>query len=311
MGVQYALDSLKKSGLNATVYVVDCSGDTATFDRNLAQHKDADLLIGPFFPTHLNVAARFCKQNKIRMVNPLTDYAKALKNNPYVINAVTSDLLLMKGMATYLSQDKEVQRIILVKPSNENNQYLYNAFRDKLNQLNAVTHVKFIEATLADFPNYFMKGMNTVVFYPSTDKNSVGRFFGLLSQNSGKMGSGKLEIYGLMDWQRMDKIKNYYKNAYDYHFSIANDFDYTKPQTIQLLKGVRGKYNTDLTKTMAQGFDVAYYFINHFLLKRSVTNLVLNSFNFKQLAPDDGYQNTTTFIFEQVNFDYKLLKMIE
>ncbi|MBN9293966.1 MAG: LysM peptidoglycan-binding domain-containing protein [Flavobacteriia bacterium] len=310
MGAEYALDSLQKNGLNADVFVIDCSGDTTAFFNRLTAHKDADLMIGPFIGASVDVAAKFCRNNDIKLINPLIGYTKPLQHNPSLVNAMTSDITLMEGLATYVSKKSDTGKIILVK-SGAADQTLYNAFRNKLQSLNTMSGTKFIEAELADFTQYLAKGVNATIIYPCKDKNSVIKFMNIVHQNNSKTGSGKIEVYGTKEWTSMEEVKNYYKNTYSLHFSMANDFEYSKPETETLLKGIRKKYNTDLTKITAQGFDVVYYFVSSFLMDKTPGKLVMNDFNLKQVSQNSGFENTSTYIYKQENFDYILLEKIK
>ncbi len=310
MGAEYALDSLQKLGLNADVFVIDCSGDTSAFKKKLANHLDADIIIGPFVGASMDAAATFCKNNKIKIINPLLGYTKPLKGNEYVANAMTSDLSLMEGMAIYLSKKTDAGKILLVKPST-NDMALYNTFRNKLQTLNENTGVKFIECEVGDLPGYFTKGVNTTIVYPSRESNAVTKFMNIVHQNNKKVGSGTISIFGTKEWTSMDRVKNYYKNTYNFHFSMANDLDYSKAETKNVAYGFRQKYNTDFTKIMAQGFDVTYYFMSVLLLNKEPNNLIMNDFNVKRVSNNDGFENISTYIYKQSDFDYILLDKIK
>lgn len=310
MGVEYALDSLEKKGLNADVHVVDCSMDTISLKKKLKEYQDADIIIGPFAGETMDVTAAFAAENQIKVINPLVGYTKPLRNNPYLFNAMTSDITLMEGMAKYISDSVKSGKILVVKPTSADT-YLYNAFRNKLQILNATTGVKFVECDVNDFIGYFAKGVNTTIIYPSRDFNAITKFMNTLHQNNKKLGSAIVHVYGTKEWTNMDKIKNYYKNTYNFHFSMANDLDYSYAKTKQLLRGFRYKYNTDLTKIMIQGFDVMYYFGNKYFLKEEPGELIMNDFTITPISSTDGSENKSTFIYKQVDNDYILLKKIK
>lgn len=312
IGAQLALDSLQKMGLHAEVFVIDCSVDTLSYINQLKKHSDADLIIGPFLDASLDITARFSKTHKIKMVNPLIGSTKPLMNNPYLINAMTSDLNLMEGLASYLSKKPELGRVVLVKPGTADIA-LYNSFRNKLQSANSSTGVKFIECEMNEITQYFSKGMNVTVVYPSRDRNSVVKLMNTIHQNNSKVGSGKISVFGTKEWTNMDEVKNYYKNNYSFHFSMANNFSYTAPNSIDLLKLVRSKYNTDLTKSIAQGFDVVYYFVSKIVLdsKDPSKAMVINKFELAVEVAGSGIENMTSFIYKQEDFEYKLLDTIK
>jgi LysM repeat protein len=117
MGAQLALDSLEKLGLNAHVQVLDCPSDTVKLKALLNQKnfKDVDLIFGPFMGAILEVTARWCLKNEVRMVNPLLAQTDVLKNNKFVYNAVTSDISLQQSQAKYIAKNHSKDQLILVK----------------------------------------------------------------------------------------------------------------------------------------------------------------------------------------------------
>lgn len=310
MGAAYALDSLQKKGLNADVFVIDCSVDSSTFMKQLNAHQDADLIIGPFLGARYTNASKFSLTHKITMINPISGSEKNLEGNPYLINAMTSDLTLMEGMATYLSKSSEQKKIILVKPLDKD-MALYNSFRNRLMKEAQQTRTKFIECSINDVPTYFSKGVDVAVVFPTRNENEASKLVNLLYKNMSKVGNASIEIYGTKEWTSMERIKDYYKNVFHLHFGMANDFDYTYPSTISLLKGIRNKYNTDLTKFIAQGFDVIYYFMSKNFLHKIPEKLVMNDFHLEQEGAGNGFVNTSSYIYEQRDFDYILLEQFK
>lgn len=310
MGAAYALDSLRRQGLNADVYVIDCSVETEKYLNEINRYPNADLIIGPFTGELVDKTSEFSLKNKIPMINPMIGYGKPIESNPYLINAMTSDITLIKGLATFLNRHDSLKKVLLVKTS-ENDLPLYNAFRETLFSYDSENKIKFIETAISDIPTYLSKGLDYVIVFPSRKQNEVKNLMNVIQRNIGKVGSGSITVYGTKEWTNMNEVKDYYKNSFHLHFGMANDFTYADAKTIAFLKGIRGKYNTDLTKFMAQGFDVMYYFISDFLLNKNPENLLMNDFKLQQLGAETGKINTTTYIYEQRDFDYILLKKVK
>lgn len=310
MGVEYALDSLRKLGLNADVHVIDCSVGQEKYLSELKKFTKADLIIGPFTGDLVDKTAQFSTEHQIKMINPLIGYGQPIQNNPYLINAMTSDITLVKGMAKYVAKHETDRKIILVKTS-EKDQPLYNAFRETLFTNNSETKVKFIEATVSEMPTYFAKGGDYAIIYLSRNQNEVKNVLNTIQKNANKVGKGDIAVYGTKEWTNMNEVKDYYLNTYHYHFPMANAFNYDDEKTIQLLRGIRTKYNTDLTKFMAQGFDVTYYFLSKYCFNKNVAELIMNDFKLIQYSEGAGVVNTTTYIYEQKDFEYVLLKKMD
>ena len=278
MGAQTALDSLQGLGLKANVSFLDAPSDTVKLKTVLSKPeiKNADMIIGPFMGNNLEYVANWCKNNKIRFISPMMGQTNILKSNPYAYNLVTSDITLMKGLAVHIHQQHKTDNIILVKPT-ERDEELYQAFRQKFMQLSLKdTKQKIIEVNTGDLATYIQKGGSYVIVMPARDRATSLKFINSLHTASNKAGSGNITLYATKEWTAFDDIKGYYKNRYNFHFPIANDFNYSYPETMNLLYKIRKKYNTDLSKYGTQGFDATFYAIYHILLGNEVKDGVMN-----------------------------------
>lgn len=308
MGAQIALDSLEKLGLKANVKVIDVANDTSKFIQVLAQKevKNADLIIGPFTGKNLEIAAKFAKQNQIRLISPLFPATTILRDNLYAYNAINSDITLIEGLATYIAKNKSTEHLVLVKPEAKDMD-LYQVFQLKFKQLTN-GKVKLIECGHNDIATFVKKSGNTILIVPSTDKVFAAKFVNNLAKSSVK--NANISIYATKEWINNDDIRGIYKNKYNIHFSSPNDFSYSYPATKNLLKKFRVTYNTDLTKYGAQGFDITMCFLQDFYLKKPNTEGVMNQFKMKSLITGSGYENKTCFILEQVDYELKRVDVI-
>lgn len=310
MGAQIALDSLEGLGLKAEVHVLDAGVDTIKLKSMLQQKefKSADLVIGPFMGNNLDIVARWCKTNKVRMVSPISAQTDILKDNPYAYDAVTSDITLMQGMASYIAKNNSRDQVILVK-TGAKDQELYQAFRQKFMASAAVSKQKLIEVDLVDLGTHIRKGGNTVFVVPSRDKVFAVKFINALHKVASKAGTGEISFFGTKDWVNYDDIKGFYKNKYNFHYASPNDFNYSYPETKNLMRHYRRDYNADLSKFGTQGFDVTFYFIQKLLLEGKPREGVMNNINLVSTGAGNGQENNACYILKQQ--DYELIKVAE
>ncbi len=309
MGAEIALDSLQELGLKSRVEIIDGSIDTNKL-RLLLNKKGyyaADLVIGPFLGPGMDFMAGWCKVNKIRMVSPVIAQTEILKDNPFVYNAVTSDITLMKGVAKYIAKTHNKDQVILVK-TDVKDEELYQAFRQQFMKLtNAGSNQKLLEINLVDLGTYIRKGINTTIVVPTRDKSTAMKFMTELNKVASKVGAGDISVFGTKEWNNFDDIKSYLKNKYNFHFASANDFNYAYAETRHLTSVYRNKYNADLSKYSTQGFDVVFYFINQMLMGENPKDGVMNSIHLQVANDGHGQENKACFILKQV--DYEIIKM--
>lgn len=305
MGAELALDSLQKLGLKARVEVIDGSVDTTKLKSTLSKKGfySADLVIGPFLGNSLEFMAKWCKVNQIRMISPVVAQTDVLQENPYVYNAVTSDITLVKSMAKYIVKIHNKDQVILVKTGPKDEE-LYQAFRQQFMKLtNDGSKQKLIEINIDDVGTYIRKGVNTTFVFPSREKSNSLKFMTELNKAGSKSGAGIISVFGTKEWTGFDDIKSYLKNKYNFHFASANDFNYTYSDTKRLTSLYRTKYNADLSKYSTQGFDVVFYFINKMLMEQEPKDGVMNSIYLQNLKDGNGQENKACFILKQEDFE--------
>lgn len=302
MGMELALDSLRRLGLKADVEVFDSKNDPEAVKKLLQNPKmsEVDMIIGPFFESSQVLVAEFCLQHKIRMVCPVAVAAAILKNNPYVYSAVPTNMTLMKGLAGHISSRHRGANILLVKPKKESDQPLYQAFLSAYSGQNQQTPYK--EINYAEIGTYLKKGSTNVFIVPTEDKSSAMTFMNSLSDQAFK-SKDSIIVYGTKEWVNFTDISNVYKNKYNFHYPAPNFLDYNKPDLIRVNRTFRSKYNTDMSRMAVQGFDVMLGFATRFLLEKEKPSLLMNTFKLDQVGSGHGFENTYTFIIEQEEYE--------
>ena len=84
-GLRLAQDSLQRAGHPVQVFAYDTGADTLTLKNVLALPELAgmDMLIGPVYKSGAKLLARYAREHQIICVNPLSQDADLLINNPY------------------------------------------------------------------------------------------------------------------------------------------------------------------------------------------------------------------------------------
>jgi len=307
MGAQIAIDSLVSLGYQGKVVVLDAGSDSTTLTPLLKQTdvSISDLIIGPFNGENLEITSKYCKENHIPLVSPIVATTTILKENPFVYNAVASEITLVKNMAKFIQRNYISEQIYLVKVGSKDDD-LYQAFR---NSYLALGSKKLIEIQQKDIATHLKKGKNAVFVVPSRDRALATSITDQLSAWSTKPKSAMLTLIGTKDWVNFEDISAEAKNRLNFHYASSVDFDITSLETGQLKKLYRKKYNTSLTKYAVQGFDVTMYFAKKILLEQKPGDGVMNIINPLPLKEGNGFENKASYILKQD--DYKIVKVGE
>lgn len=305
MGVELAIDSLQKLGFDATVNVIDIPSDSIGIYKLLSTPAiaNADLVFGPLVPASADVVGRWCSKKGIPMVCPSQCNVSLLKNNPLIYASVSSDITQQKVLARYVLENFKTSQIILVNPGTTKDAELYNAFRNHFMALSKKgANIKLIEAKTTDFTTFLRKNGDNVLVFPTRDKGAALKFIDNLHKSVGKSNAMNVTVMGTKEWGSFDDINGYYKNKFNITWASSSDLNYTLPAVKTLGYLYRAKYNADLTKAGAHGFDVFYYFCRTLLMQENVPSEVINSFDLKAVETGSGKENSSCFILKHEDY---------
>ena len=307
MGAQIAIDSLVQMGYGGKVTVLDAGSDTSTLVPIFKQKEvlESNLIIGPLNGENLEYAATVAKNNHIKLVSPIVATTSILKDNPFIYNASTSEVTLAKGLAKYVFKTYPNEQIILVKVGPKDNE-LYQAFRGTFMGLG---QRKLYEVSEKEMTSTVKKGKNCVFVVLSRERVYSTIVANNLMAAATKPNAPLMILFGTKDWLGFEDISGEVKNKLNFHYAASVDFDITSEEVAKLKKLYKAKYNTQLTKYAAQGFDVTMYYVQRLLMEMKTHSGVINNIQLQQTKEGSGYENKACFVFQQD--DYKVSKIAE
>lgn len=309
MGASMALDSLKAMGLNADVHFFDSKNDSVAVLEliNGIEFNDVDLVIGPFFAKTQAIVAEYCKNNKIRMVCPVSSESKLLEKNRLVYASVPSNITLVNGLAQYVLRTHANDNIILVKPTDKKDLPLYEAFRKSFNEFPVLelSRPALRETTIDGMKSFLNRSSKNIIIIPTINKTTGVKFMNTLNRSSFKAKRDEIFVFGMKEWVDFTDINNIYKNKFNLHFGSPNFVDYYTDEMIELNRAFRREYNTDMSKMAIQAYDVFLFYCSNFFLENKKPNLMMNNFRMEQVSESDGYENQNVFIVEQEEYELR------
>ncbi len=306
MGAQMAIDTLRSKGLKAEVQFIDTKNDSTHVVKLLssADFKNVDVIIGPFFPKTQKIVAAHCKENKIRMILPVTAPQNLLKDNRLVYSTVPSDVDLMLNTAKHLAEKEKGANIILVQVSKEKDKELYAAFKENYNAIANKTGAPALRETTAEnVKNFIVRGSKNIFVVPTNDKNTAMTFMNTLNKSAFRSSSDDLIIYGTKDWMIFSDVNGIYREKFNFHFLSNTYLNYNDKYIIGVNRNFRKKYNTDLSRMAAQGYDIMLYTGETMLMEMQTPHLLMNKFDFVQKGESGALINMSYFVLEQEEFE--------
>jgi len=320
MGAEMALDSLKKMGLTAEVFVYDTKGDeksvtTLIEDGSLA---NTDLIIGPFFPNLVEIVSVWCKDNNVELIVPTSVPTKVLMDNPYVTTIVPSDITMINAMANYMAQHHADDKIFIMKGESQSIQDRVEIFRKTftsslpdefkskelivINSLGSSSGRDMARKVDLDTANFFI--------CLSDDVKQVMEFVNTLNaakNYSSGLRKADITLVGTKEWLDMSSLNNYYKNRFNFHFANSSYLNFKDSTTNEFIKEYRSIFEADPSKYSFHGFDVVLSQGARVLLKKEKNKGLMNYFVINRIGQSHGKENNGVFICKQSDFEIQLL----
>jgi LysM repeat protein len=306
MGAKIALDSLERRGLNAEVFFFDTKNDSSAVVGILekAEFVDMDLVIGPFFPKPQRIAADFCKQNKVRMVVPVSVSEDLIEKNRLVYGAVPGGLELIDGIVDHIAEKYTTANVVVLQVKDESDKVLFEEFKRAYSERQKTVNMSNLSETTVDGLKYHIqRGKKNVYVVLTKDKNLSMKFMNSLDRSSFRAKSDDMLVFGLKEWLEFEDVNSVYRDKYNFHFPSTNHLDYYRDDVIEFNKLYRRAYKTDLSRMAVQAYDIVTYFCSSFFLEQNDVHLFMNDFQIIQSTDSSGYQNNKVFIIEQEDFE--------
>lgn len=131
-GIRMAADSLQQKGINIDVVAYDTKRDVNT-TRDILQKdelKTMDLIIGPLFPDPLKEVQQFSFENKINMLNPLSNNPGVIGKNPFSFLFKPTYTTMGKAMAEFAASEVKNPYGIILYGESESDLILANAYKE-------------------------------------------------------------------------------------------------------------------------------------------------------------------------------------
>jgi hypothetical protein len=127
---------------------------------------------------------------------------------------------------------------------------------------------------------------------------------------SSKHGQANVIAVGTRAWMNIEALNSYYRNRFKLHYASTTKSDYKNPDFNKFQRSFRKVYNADASRYAIQGFDVVYSFCAKNMLGMSSNGSILNDFQLVQVGGANGWENKSTFIIKQDDFELHLMKTV-
>ncbi|MEI7499507.1 MAG: LysM peptidoglycan-binding domain-containing protein [Bacteroidota bacterium] len=297
-GFRMALDSLEKSGLKIKLWVYDVDKDTAK-TRLLLQKpelKSMDLIFGLLYHRNFQMVAVFAEENKINIVNPLSERSELVVGNPFVFKVRPSKKALPGQLAEYMAPAFYRGQVLIVRGG----QY---ADRDAPERLKKECQERKLDAQIVEGQEAVIGRLskekeNYLIFFtenPEYILDLTRRLFELRNEYN-------ITLVGLPDWLAMDGLETEYMVALKTHVVSSNMIDYNNLFVKKFVQQYQAIYKSDPPLLAFQGFDLSYYFLSALQIFGANIQRCLGEFRINTLQTNFDFRNAKGSGFENQNW---------
>lgn len=325
-GAEIALDSLKKLGLRANVYVYDMGEDLVNARETVRRPeiRDLDIIFGPMHKTTLAIVSEKSKEKEIYLVSPNSFSNEVFEDNPYLLRAAASRETLMRYMANYVAIQHQDDNVLMINSANAKDWTLRKMFKQYYNGAvgtfpnvwsDSIRSVTIDVTKPEQVSKWLRKDTLNVLVVPSNSLAFVSDFMTRLSRVD---RSYRIQVYGLDNWLRFDNIDAEYKNRFKLRLVAPSFVDYNDDNVKSFLQKYRDRYHMEPSQYGYGflGFDLTMFFgkalmeyglnfptdLNHIEMKG-----VTSDYRFGRSTTGKEFENKAVYILEYDDYDIKIV----
>jgi len=257
VGVELAVDSLRKAGKKIVIHAFDTNNDTLEVRKILYLNKldKMDIIIGPIYSKPFQmICKKYGRDTEKILISPLSRNNKGIKEYPSVYQVSPSNIMQAKILTKHLIDNKLGERIIILHDKKQKGLSTY--IEHKFKQENkTVESFQITNTTVDSIRKYFVEKQNVLLF--STNKAFISKLLG--SIGSIDSVSTVFTFESIKSYDNLD-ITNLME--LDVHIPNSRSIDYTNEFDLRFLELFEKEYGTNTRKYTKVGYDIIMHFCN-------------------------------------------------
>lgn len=330
-GFLLAVDSLKKAGVNANVYVYDTDEDTIKTNTILKkpEFNSMDIVIGPLFPNNVKQIAKHTSKSKIPVISPVSSEEEIIKGFSNVFQATPSTSTQLSVITNYIVNHHNGDNIIFVHNNAANLKEQILFLKDTLTSLLKLKNIQpFADKTgkMIYFKEIILNSNNLqkVNFGLDPNKTNVVISFivgeplvaNLVRVLNEKTNKNRIVLFGLPGWRNYENIETEYFQNLNLHLFSSWFIDYEREDIKNFIRAFRSQFGTEPDRYAFLGYDLGIQFLGLYnkygenfyncIQNKDIKGLQFDM-NFKSQGKKNGLENKNVFIYKYEDYNLKLI----
>ena len=257
-GLLLAVDSLRKGGLSIQLYVYDTANDSSLVQQIIhkPEFKELDLIIGPFFPSHIVMVADSAKKYNIPVISPFSN-SELILSRENIIKSTPSKNAELSYLAGYIDTAYYKQNIIILHNNRADEKKLIEEYKHNLKDTSNILVVNYSSAK--NGIDYLLNDekKNAILVF-STQEDFVTN---VIAKLNSRRNSYNIHLFSLSSWEKLKSIEVQYLQNLNYAYTCPFYVDYDNDKTEAFIASFKNHYKTEPDKYAFVGFDLSYYML--------------------------------------------------
>ncbi|MGV3504292.1 MAG: ABC transporter substrate-binding protein [Adhaeribacter sp.] len=261
-GMLLARDSLAKQQIELNLFAYEAPADTNKVKAvlNLPEMASMDLIIGPVYKSAAKIISRFASQHEIVAINPLSEDASLVKNNPYQY-LFRASLLTQAGKAANFAYDHFPVKSAVVVYSNSPDYIQYAqaykaAFEKRGGKVLAMKPVSPTSTGAGLYANLDFSALGHLM----VASNNVSVAYSTISNLERQ--TQKIPLITYASWLEMPQISLKQLDDQEVYFLNPWFVDSSQETVRAFKKDYVARFQVPPSEYVYAGFDLMYYFGN-------------------------------------------------
>ena len=261
-GMQLAKESLASQNIVLNLFAYDAPADTNKVKAilNLPELAKMDLIVGPVYKSANKIISRFAQQNQIIAINPLSDDASLLKNNPYLYLFNASISTQARKSASFAYDNFPLKTAVVVYSNSPDYITFAMAYKTEFEKRGGkVTAMKPVSPTSSGGGVY--SGVNfSTLGHLVVASNNVSVAYNTISTLEGL--NKKLPVITYSSWLEMSQFSITQLDEQEIYFLDTRFVDTSSETVREFKRNYISRFNIPPFENVYTGYDLLYYFGN-------------------------------------------------
>ena len=255
IGVELAIDSLRKAGVNIVLHTFDTNQDSIQVSKIVysSDLDNMDVIIGPMYSKLFQIVCqKYGRDPTKTLISPLSRDNNAIKQFPAVYQIVLTYKVQAEILTKYLIHNKLEEKIIILHDDKEQGLALY--LKHKFKKVNKTVESFHVVYTNVDsIRQYFVESQNVLLL--SKDKAFISTMLG--SIGSIDSISTVFSFESITSYDNLDITNLMELNV---HIPNSRSVDLNNNYDLSFVSLFEKEYGTNVRKYSKQGYDIMMHF---------------------------------------------------